>query len=364
MIGGDLLRQITRSAYANMIPLAANLELIHQCNERCKHCYIDFTAKPPLPANFWFRCLDELVALETLILTISGGEPLLHPDFADIYKYAHTKGFSIRLFSNLLKLDEGVVALLDQYKPFNVQTSLYGHNADLHDKITNVKGSFAKTVAATKRLLAMGIPVIMKTTWMQPNIDSMDEIERFVYELGAVFQGSLRIMAARNGDDGNTDLRLTPTQMARLFANRNTIPKAWSYETKSHTKTPAYMGLDEEGVAKSNFDYPCGAAVINMRIAPDGKVYPCVQFNRAGGDATRQSLGEIWRTSSWFQEIRGLRQSQAKECGACSLKEDCFRCPADAYAETGDPLGCSIEAKAIVKSYLLARSTSATEMGE
>ncbi|MFH0783311.1 MAG: radical SAM protein [Pseudomonadota bacterium] len=364
MIGGNLLRQITQKAYANQIPLAVNLELIFQCNERCKHCYIDFTPKPPLAANFWFRCLDELVALETLILTISGGEPLLHPDFADIYKYAHEKGFSIRLFSNLLNLNDDIVALLDLHKPFNVQTSLYGHTAELHDEITNVKGSFAKTVAATKRLLAMGIPVLMKTTWMQPNIDSMDEIERFVFELGAIFQGSLRIMAARSGDAGNTNLRLTPTQLVRCFANQNTIPKAWSQETKSQPKMPASMGLDEEGVGKSNFDYPCGAAIINMRIAPDGKVYPCVQFNRAGGDATRQNLGEIWRTSSWFQELRGLRQSQAQECGACSLKEDCFRCPADAYTETGDPLGCSIEAKAIVESYLLASSTSVKKMGE
>ena len=240
MKGGRLLGEITRNAYQNMIPFAVNLELTHQCNEKCRHCYIDFTAPPPLSAKYWIRFLDELIELGTLLLTISGGEPLLHPDFADIYRYAHSKGFAIRLFSNLLKLDANTLALLDKHKPLNVQTSIYGHTAELHDHITRSPGSFAKTVEAAKRLLAIGIPVIMKTTWMQPNIASLQEIEKFVFDLGADFQGSVRIMPARNGNNQNTRLRLSTEQLVGLYANDTTTPKTWTY--KGDTRFPTATG--------------------------------------------------------------------------------------------------------------------------
>jgi radical SAM protein with 4Fe4S-binding SPASM domain len=353
MKGGRLLSEITRTAYENKIPFAVNLELTHQCNENCRHCYIDFNAPPPLPAKYWKRFLDELLQLGTLLLTISGGEPLLHPEFEDIYRYAHSNGFAIRLFSNLLKLDTSILSLLEKHKPLNVQTSIYGHTAELHDDITRLKGSFVKTTGAVRRLLEIGIPVIMKTTWMQPNIASMQEIEKFVYDLGADFQGSVRIMPARNGKSQNTNLRLSMEQLVSLYADDTSTPKAWTH--KSDALLPdGNRVIDDAEFTANTLDYPCGAAVITMRIAPDGRVFPCVQFSKAGGNAVERSLREIWETSSWFATLRSLRQSNAKECSQCSLAKHCFRCPADSYEESGDPLGCSSEAKIIVQSYIKA----------
>ena len=346
MKGGNILRATQLAAYENQIPLAVNLELTHHCNERCRHCYIDFTAPPPLPAEHWKRWLDELAEMGTLLLTISGGDPLLHPEFEEIYRHAHAGGFAIRLFSNCLKLDDQILSLLNECKPLNVQTSLYGHTAELHDDITRTPGSFEKTTLAVKRLREIGLPVLMKSTWMQPNIAHALEIEKLAYELGGDFQGSVRIMPARTGNDENTRLRPSMEQLTSLYSIERSKVRGWSIEPPAGN-----MALDEEEFTSNGLDYPCGAAIITMRIAPDGQVFPCVQFNKAGGNATQKPLREIWESSPWFEELRALRQSKAEECNQCSLVQHCFRCPADAYEESGDPLGCSSETKIIAQAY-------------
>lgn len=353
MFGGALLANLTKVAYERLIPLTVNVELTHNCNLRCVHCYIDFDSKI-LSAGHWKKILDELVELEALVLTISGGEPTLHPEFDEIYSYAHQQGFGIRLFSNLQKYDEQKMDLFERLKPLNVQTSIYGGTAELHDSITKVQGSFKRTVRASKRLIDAGIPVMIKTSWMRNNLEHYSKIEDLARSIGADFQGSVRIMVARNGDESNTSLRLTREQLVELYLMSDRSNTSWSRpqldESENEKQSKQKKGL---------IDYPCGAAVVTMRIGPNGNVYPCVQYDRSAGNAVEQSIKTIWKESPWFEYLRTLRQSSAAECAECNLREDCFRCPADAYQETGNPLGCSTEAKSLADAYCISREQRA-----
>src|SRR5205809_5456769 len=65
-------------------PLLAHLIPIRRCNLACKYCneYDDFSK--PVPTELMFKRVDKLGELGTSVVTISGGEPLLHPELDDI----------------------------------------------------------------------------------------------------------------------------------------------------------------------------------------------------------------------------------------------------------------------------------------
>src|SRR5438045_9095449 len=65
-------------------PLLAHLIPMRRCNLACKYCneYDDFSK--PVPLDLMFKRVDKLGELGTSVVTISGGEPLLHPDLDDI----------------------------------------------------------------------------------------------------------------------------------------------------------------------------------------------------------------------------------------------------------------------------------------
>src|SRR5215831_11828153 len=67
-------------------PLLAHLIPIRRCNLACKYCNEYDDVSKPVPTHVMFRRVDKLGALGTSVVTISGGEPLLHPELDEIIR--------------------------------------------------------------------------------------------------------------------------------------------------------------------------------------------------------------------------------------------------------------------------------------
>src|SRR5262249_49281281 len=74
------LQMIARGLLSTKHVLLAHIIPTRKCNLACGYCneYDDFS--PPIPTDEMIRRIDRLAFLKTAIVTISGGEPLLHPD--------------------------------------------------------------------------------------------------------------------------------------------------------------------------------------------------------------------------------------------------------------------------------------------
>jgi MoaA/NifB/PqqE/SkfB family radical SAM enzyme len=101
--GWRTLRAVGKVAHALLStdhPLLAHIIPVRRCNLACKYCneYDDFSK--PVPMELMFRRVNKLGELGTSVITISGGEPLLHPELDEIIRHIRRRGIVAGMITN------------------------------------------------------------------------------------------------------------------------------------------------------------------------------------------------------------------------------------------------------------------------
>ena len=123
-----------------------HIEITSKCNERCVHCYIPHDAKvSSIEPDLFYDVLNQCKNMRLLHLTLSGGEPMLHKNFCDFLRKCKEYDFSVNVLSNLTLLDDEIIKEMKMNPLLGVQVSLYSMDSNIHDEITQMKGSFEKT---------------------------------------------------------------------------------------------------------------------------------------------------------------------------------------------------------------------------
>ena len=94
------VREVVRALISTEHPLLAHIIPIRRCNLACEYCneYDDFSK--PVPTESMFQRVDKLGELGTSVVTISGGEPLLHPELDEIIRRIRKNGIIAGLITN------------------------------------------------------------------------------------------------------------------------------------------------------------------------------------------------------------------------------------------------------------------------
>src|SRR5271168_1694001 len=176
------LWQILKALASTEHPLLAHLIPIRRCNLACTYCneYDDFSQ--PVPTEEMFRRVDKLATLGTAVITISGGEPLLHPELDDIIRRIRKNGMIAGLITNgyflvperIQRLNhaglEWLQISIDNVTPDDVskkslkvldkKLELLAEHADFHVNINSVVGGGVKNpqdaMTIGKRALELG----------------------------------------------------------------------------------------------------------------------------------------------------------------------------------------------------------------
>lgn len=130
------------------VPVEVSIEVTHRCPLDYQHCYNNLpmndasARKQELSFAEHVRLLDELVDLGCLWLLYTGGEIFARKDFLEIYTEAKKRGFLITLFTNGTMITPRVADYLSEYRPFNIEITLYGATRETYEALTKVPGSF------------------------------------------------------------------------------------------------------------------------------------------------------------------------------------------------------------------------------
>jgi AdoMet-dependent heme synthase len=319
--------RIVSKSREKRIPLVVHLLLTEECNLRCVHCYLSRRKRPELSLGQYEDLFETLKKSGTFILVLSGGEPLLRPDFFPIAKAARRRSFALRIFTNGQQVDEETAKKIAGLYPLSVDISLYGSNSKTHDQVTRVLGSFDKACRAIKLLACLGLRVQVKTPLMSCNFSEIEDIRTLTESLGAALHESPYLYPPHGNGKRQKELSLNVDQLKALRTSRDSA--------------------DENAVESPNKRQACGAARCLAAIGSDGSVFPCPMFKEAAGNLFQQTFDQIWQKAPFFQRLRDLRFDDLESCRECGLSQNCLRCVASVHNRTGrldavDPEACRI----------------------
>lgn len=318
-------------------PLISSLqfELSSRCNERCIHCYIPNGKKNngiDMPLEKVKSILDEFAAMGGLHVTLSGGEAFLHKDLMEICRYCRAKDLKISILSNLISLKEEQIPILKEVNLSLIQTSLYSMNPEIHDFITTVPGSHAKTKAAIELLVKNDIPIQISCPIMKANRKGYDEVLEYAKSLKIKAQTDYIMMAQADFDTNNLANRISIEETEELL--RDIIEHDIDYQNMLKERPPVsdFIAFDLERYKKQPV---CGVGYDNCCITANGDVYPCAGWqNYVLGNVYKQSLQEIWEQSPRVKELRKITQASFPQCLECEARDYCARCLVRNYNES------------------------------
>ena len=145
-IGQTIYAQKRRGRELPRIPLEGNLDLTYRCNNNCRHCWIRISPRAPEKKDeLSFEEIKQLAAdarkMGCQKWNLSGGEPMLRPDFAEIFDFLTAKAVYYRLNTNGTLITPAIARLLRRQG--GKMVALYGATAEVNDHITRSPGSFA-----------------------------------------------------------------------------------------------------------------------------------------------------------------------------------------------------------------------------
>lgn len=310
-------------------------ELTYNCNEKCKHCYVCKQDRKELSTQQVKDVLDQLKALNTFHLTLSGGEVSTRRDFLEILTYAVHLGFVVDIFSNGLGFDDVYIQKVANLYPRSFQCSIYSHIPEKHDTITGIQGSFHKTVYVLKKFCELGVATNIKTVMMKENCDDYEGIIALSKSIGATMQTGLSILPKYDGTDAPTKLRMVPAALEKILRTEQ--------KELFHGKKPIPAKRDVKATI-------CGAGLNNLSINPYGDVFPCGAMDIVLGNVAEMRLQDIWQNSLQLKKWQSNTFEDLKECADCSYMDYCAFCPAEAFLERGNRYLKYEEACALAKT--------------
>lgn len=330
----------------NRFPLNATFELTARCNLNCKMCLIRIDHKRMAElggrertTEEWITMAQQIQEAGTISLLLTGGEPMLRPDFARIYSEIAKMGFIITLYTNATLITPEILKVLREYPPHRLGITVYGASPETYEKVAKDAKGYHNMVRGIDQLKELPSQLTIRTTIVQENMDDLEQMKMFALGYGVNLEFSRIVTkAVRGGISKAEECRLTPEQSEVMLERRkrnHIINPFKEFVDKEQPSEFAYPDKDisrkEETVNKEESQtlYGCEAGMNSFCISWDGKLIGC------------QLLGEHWKNpfeqgfqKAWDEFPEGLIiPPMPTQCRDCSVA--CTACPAIRLAETG-----------------------------
>lgn len=301
-------------------PFSAAFELTPCCNFSCVMCYVRRSPDKVrqggglLSAEQWLELGRQARDMGVLTLTLTGGEPFLHPEFWEIYSGLNKMGFLIHVLSNGSMIDGEVMEKFRLYgMPYTVKLTLYGASDGTYERVCGVKNGFSRVEKAVELLQDARVPLTMTSTIVKENAGDLQEIYRFAASRGIPIQHTTSVVRSARGAESDPD------------------GSRFDFADFSDELTLERLEKSKYPVSHSAFAL-CGGINSSFWATWQGHIQLCAFMN----GPYVQWEGDL--PAHWEELLKKLDAiSSPPQCRDCLWQEFCQRCPGILCGESGDP---------------------------
>lgn len=313
-----------------------SLELLPLCNMNCDMCYVRLSyAETEMKgglhtADEWINLGREMQKAGALFLLLTGGEPLLFPDFKRLYLELKQMGIVLTINTNGTLLDEEWADFFAENKLRRINITLYGADDRAYETLCHYPGGFEKTIRAIRLLKERDVDVKINGSVTKENYKDMQKIYALGEMLGVPVHMDTYMLPGihERGMPFDEQSRLLPEEaatagMEALEAEMD--PQAFPiYVEQRITQL-------ENGEEKYPSGITCMAGNCSFAVNWQGEMRPCVTLEEPSVPVFDTGFEAAWEIVS--KESKAFRVNE--KCIKCRLRPICKTCVASAWLETG-----------------------------
>ncbi len=299
------------------------------CNFFCKHCGSNAGRKFSLreltteEIKKTFKNIAASYNPREIMISVTGGEPLLRKDIFEVMAYANKLGFPWGIVTNGFLVDEDVVHKMKESGMTTVTVSIDGIGR-IHDDFRGARGAYEKAISAIKLLLDTKFLkcVQITTSIHKENISQLEEMREKFSALGI---DSWRVMnvdpigrAEINKEIiiGGKELK-NLLQFIKKYRGRLGMEIVYGCE--------GFLGLDFEGEVRDRF-FICNTGINTGSILYNGDIFVCPNVPRRKefiqGNVKKDDFAKVW--NSKFDIFRNEDRTKCDKCGGCEYWKECL----------------------------------------
>lgn len=331
-------RRLFDMARPRGIPINGSIELLPLCNMNCDMCYVRLSAEEMKKqgrmrtADEWLALAQEMKRAGTLFLLLTGGEPLVYPDFRRLYLALKDMGMILTVNTNATLIDESWAAFFGAHKPRRINVTLYGADEETYANLCHYPGGFEKTLRGVRLLRQNDVDVRLGFSVTKENVPHIDRM----YEIAAgldvpVNVDTYMLPATREREKPFAQQsRILPEEAARIQVDAVRRGMAGK-DFKEHARL-VLAALDQIAQGpRHDACMHCLAGKCSFTINWQGKMRPCVILGEPEADVFEMGFAAAW--DAIRKSVSEIRTSE--ECAACAMRPICQTCAASALYETG-----------------------------
>lgn len=322
------------------------IEITGRCNMTCLHCRAANEAKQHMPIDQIIKVIRfaRQFSPDYKEIVVSGGEPLLHPEFPEVLRAVRENGGSfVTLTTNGSLFEAKHLNLIRclEFKRFILSVSLDSLSAEEHDAFRRHPMAFEKALRTIDMIVAKKIPgviVSIRSTIRPHQITSMEAMTEFAYRKGCNRISLSSIHPAGRAID-QPDLWMSKDEKRRFLEKIYELKGKYSSEFQISTNDPlkcilrGFHDMGHEG--EIVFD-GCPAAAVTFNVSTNGNMTPCALMNLPIMNVFDLSIEEMTRRYRESEIVRNmLDMNLGGKCGSCEKKYQCGGCRARAMIRNG-----------------------------